>query len=229
MIIFGTRGVKSTIKSGDFHCPQCDQTKPYRHRKVTKFFTLYFIPVIPLGSRGEYVECRECNGTFITRVLSTNSTQKEDVKAIYETAIKHSMVLIMLADGVIEENEKKQVHKIINRFSRNKRTIVQLDDYIKKVQSEKEDVSTYLKKIAGSLNEHGKELIIKCALSVSAADGNIDDSELKVISKMAQALEMSASHLKGILSGLDDIVKEQIEQMATVEEDKEDHSRFMPK
>ncbi|WP_407933304.1 zinc-ribbon domain-containing protein [Galbibacter pacificus] len=67
MIIFGTRGIKSTIKSGDFNCPRCDTSKPYRHRKVTKFFTLYFIPIIPLGSAGEYVECNHCKGTFIPR------------------------------------------------------------------------------------------------------------------------------------------------------------------
>lgn len=208
MIIFGTRGVKSTIKSGDFHCPQCNQTKPYRHRKVTKFFTLYFIPIIPLGSKGEYVECRECKGTFIPRVLESSTSSKDEFKSIYETAIKHSMVLILLADGVIEDEEKKQVHKIINKFNPNSLTLQELDDYIAKVQTEKEDVSTYLKKINGALNEHGKEIIIKCALSVAAADGNIDDSELKVITEMAQAMDMSTTHLKGIIAGLSESVKE---------------------
>jgi uncharacterized tellurite resistance protein B-like protein len=229
MIIFGTRGVKSTIKSGHFHCPQCNQTKPYRHRKVTLFFTLYFIPIIPLGNKGEYVECQECKGTFIPRVLNYNTINKEDSQAIYEIAIKHSMVLIMLADGVIDEKEKKQVQKVINQFSRNKLTLNQLDDYIRKVQFEKKDASTYLKRIAGSLNEHGKEIIIKCALSVSAADGKIDDSELKVISKMAKALEMSGSHLKGIFSEFDEITKEQETRLKEEEIDKEDHRRFMPK
>ena len=229
MIIFGTRGIKSTLNSGDFLCPQCDQTKPFRHRKVTKFFTLYFIPIIPLGKRGEYVECRECKGTFVPRVLDYNASSKENSKAIYETAIKHSMVLIMLADGVIDDKEKKQILEIINKFNRNKLTPTELDNYIKKVQAEKEDISTYLKKISGGLNEHGKEIIIKCALFVSAADGNIDKSELKVISKMAQALEMSSSHLKRILSGLEDIVKEQVEQSTEEKIDNVDHSRFMPK
>jgi|TARA_B110000495_G_C22975406_1_gene572837 uncharacterized tellurite resistance protein B-like protein len=201
MIIFGTRGVKSTIKSGDFNCPQCEQSTPYRHRKVTKFFTLYFIPLIPLGSAGEYVECGTCKGTFIPRVLnSDNSSNKDEFLANYEKAIRHSMVLVMLADGVIDENEKNQVITIINKFGKNDLSMPELEAYINTVQKENEEVTTYLKKVGPSLNEHGKETIIKCALSVAAADGNIDDSELDLISKMGQSMEMSSSHLKGILS-----------------------------
>ena len=201
MIIFGTRGVKSTIKSGDFNCPQCEQSTPYRHRKVTKFFTLYFIPLIPLGSAGEYVECGSCKGAFIPRVLnSDNSSNKDEFLANYEKAIRHSMVLVMLADGVIDENEKNQVITIINKFGKNDLSMTELESYINTVKKENEDVTTYLKKVGPSLNEHGKETIIKCALSVAAADGNIDDSELDLISKMGQSMEMSSSHLKGILS-----------------------------
>lgn len=201
MIIFGTRGVKSTKDRGNFNCPQCEQSTPYRHRKVTKFFTLYFIPVIPLGSAGEYVECEGCKGTFVPRVLeNAPATDKEEFMAIYEKAIKHSMVLIMLADGVIDDNEKMQVLEIINKFTHNDMSMYQLENYISRVQKEKEDVSTYLKKIGASLNEHGKEVIIKCALSVAVADGNVEQSELDLIAMMGQAMEMSSSHIKGIFA-----------------------------
>lgn len=200
MIIFGTRGVKSTIKSGDFHCPQCQNSEPYRHRKVTKFFTLYFIPLIPLGGAGEYVECRSCKGTFVPRVLENHPEKKEEFLAVYEQAIKHSMVLIMLADGEIDENEMNEVLEIFNKFGNNKIDLAELSDYVKQVEQEKEDVTTYLKKVAGYLNEHGKETVIKCGLSVAAADGNIDDSELKMIIEMGKALDMTAIHVKGIIN-----------------------------
>ena len=202
MIIFGTRGVKSTMSAGNFNCPQCDQRTPYRHRKVTNFFTLYFIPIIPLGRVGEYVECGQCKGTYIPRVLENAPSNNEAFMAEYEKAIKHSMILMMLADGVIDEKEKEQVLEIINEFSQNNISSPQLEDYIVQVQKENKDVTTYLKNVGPSLNEHGKETVIKCALAVAAADGHIDDSELKMISEMGKAMEMSASHLKGILSDI---------------------------
>ena len=203
MIIFGTRGVKSTIKEGNFNCPQCEDTKPFRHRKVTNFFTLYFIPLIPLGSAGEYVECRHCKGTFIPRVLNYKKEATQDqFLSQYEKAMKHCMVLIMLADGEIDENEMIMVQKIINKFGHNDITLDQLEDYVKEVQSGPMDISTYLKSIAPSLNEHGKEVVIKCAYSVAASDGHVDDSEIALIHEMAETMQMSKSHLKGILSEL---------------------------
>lgn len=201
MIIFGTRGVKSTLNQGQFNCPQCESTRAYKHKKVTRFFTLYFIPLIPLGRLGEFVECQACKGTFIPNVLNYNKNQQSNsFLAEYEKAMKHCMVLIMLADGEIDENEMVTVQKIINKFGHNDISLDQLSKYVEEVQQKPEDISTYLRKVTPALNEHGKEMIIKCAISVAAADGNIDDSEINLINEMAKVMEMSSSHLKGILS-----------------------------
>lgn len=201
MIIFGTRGVKSTIKEGNFNCPQCEGSVPFRHRKVTKFFTLYFIPLIPLGSAGEYVECKNCKGTFVPRVLNySNNQTKDQFLSQYEKAMKHCMVLIMLADGEIDENEMLMGQKIINKFGHNDLSLDQLETYVKEVENGPQNISQYLKAITPSLNEHGKEVVIKCALSVAASDGNIDESEMEMIAQMADTMQMSKSHFNGILT-----------------------------
>jgi len=200
-IIFGTRAVKSTIKSGMFHCPQCARETQYRHRKARNFFTLYFIPLIPLNSLGEYVECASCKGTFVPRVLDYDpQSNQNDFQSEYEKAIRHSMVLMMLADGHIDEEEMLVVQKIINKFGHADMTLDELEAFVKEVEQKQEPLSTYLARVAPSLNEHGKEMVIKCALSVAAADGHIDDSEKAMIAEMAQILEMSNAHVKGIFA-----------------------------
>ena len=200
MIIFGTRGVKSTLSQGQFDCPQCGSNRAYKHKKVTRFFTLYFIPVIPLGKIGEFVECQSCKGTFVPKVLDYQKGPSNDAfLSEYEKAIKHAMVLIMLADGEIDDQELITVQQVINKFSHHDLTMEELETYIEVVQRQPEAISTYLKRIAPSLNEHGKEVLIKCALSVAAADGHIDDSEIQLIKEMAEAMEMSPYHIKGIL------------------------------
>lgn len=77
LIIFGTTGIRSTIKEGNFLCPQCLAERRYKHKKVTQFFTLYFIPLIPLGNKGEYVECQTCRNTYIERVLHLSESIRE--------------------------------------------------------------------------------------------------------------------------------------------------------
>ncbi|SFW25329.1 TerB family tellurite resistance protein [Cellulophaga fucicola] len=201
MIIFGTRGVRSTKATGNFNCPQCELNREYRHRKVTQFFTLYFIPLIPLGSKGEYVECNHCKGTFITRVLDgVKTTDKKAFMAMYEQAIRHVMVKMMLADGVIDENEKIAVLHIINKYGHNDMSSFQLEDYIKQVQTDGKDISTYLKHVGPSLNDHGKELLIKSALDVAYSDGHFDDTEKELLFKMGEIMEMSSAHIKGLMA-----------------------------
>ena len=70
IIIFGTKGVERSIGSGLFHCPTCSRDSPYTRMKVTRFFTLYFIPLIPLGSMGELVRCDQCKTSYSSEVLS---------------------------------------------------------------------------------------------------------------------------------------------------------------
>ena len=60
---------------------------------------------------------------------------------------------------LIDENEKRLVIDIINRFGNNDIDEIQLDNLIEANQKDTKNVTYYLKQISGSLNEHGKETI----------------------------------------------------------------------
>jgi hypothetical protein len=68
-IIWGSRGIESTLQAGDFYCPSCDQQEEYSLKEVRPYFTLYFIPLFPTGSGQRYVECHGCRKTFKEEVL----------------------------------------------------------------------------------------------------------------------------------------------------------------
>ncbi len=70
MIIWGSRGREIEISSGQFHCPNCDTARPYRHKRVAKYFTLYFIPLFQTENLGEYIECQVCLQTYKPEVLN---------------------------------------------------------------------------------------------------------------------------------------------------------------
>jgi zinc-ribbon family len=69
LIIFGRKSVTGSKGRGQFPCPTCQSIQSYDHKRVRRFFTLYFIPLIPLGTIGEYIECDRCKGTFKPTVL----------------------------------------------------------------------------------------------------------------------------------------------------------------
>jgi hypothetical protein len=68
MIIWGTKCRNKVLNSGQFHCPTCG-TRMYKGLRVAKWFTLYFIPVFPMETLGDYVECQSCKQTFRSEVL----------------------------------------------------------------------------------------------------------------------------------------------------------------
>jgi hypothetical protein len=63
---------------------------------VRRYFTLYFIPLIPLWSGGEYVECTACAGTFGPEALHYNPEQER--QNIFAD-VKRVMVLAAIAEG----------------------------------------------------------------------------------------------------------------------------------
>jgi len=69
LIIFGSRSVTGSMGTGSFDCPRCGADRPYDHKRVRRFFTLYFIPLIPMETLGEYIECGGCGGTYKPEVL----------------------------------------------------------------------------------------------------------------------------------------------------------------
>lgn len=71
MIIYGTRNRERDIGSGQFYCPKCDEERPYVHKRIARYFTLFFIPLFKLSTLGEHVECQVCRRAYKPEILTT--------------------------------------------------------------------------------------------------------------------------------------------------------------
>ncbi len=80
MIIWGSKGRTKTIGTGTFFCPNCRATRQFKHEKVGKYFTLYFIPLLKTEDLGEYIECQGCLMTFKPEVLKVSKQFERNVE-----------------------------------------------------------------------------------------------------------------------------------------------------
>ncbi len=96
MIIYGSRGLTSIAGTGEFHCPRCGPRRQFNRMAVRRWFTLYFIPVIPLWSAGEYLECTMCAGTFGPEAMHYDP--EADRRAALDD-LKRVFVLAAIAEG----------------------------------------------------------------------------------------------------------------------------------
>lgn len=69
LIIFGLRVFFRTLGEGVFHCQRCGGDRNYRLRSGRRFITLFFIPVVPLGTVGQHVQCATCRTRYHADVL----------------------------------------------------------------------------------------------------------------------------------------------------------------
>jgi tellurite resistance protein len=202
-IIFGTRGITYSAGKGEFHCPGCDALRPYDKKRVRRFFTLYFIPIIPLDVLGEYVECQHCKDTYKTDVLGYDpAAGKRQFEASFHSAVKRVMVLMMMADGKIDTEEVETIRQVFGKLSNREVSQEEVDAEVATAKSEGHGLRQYLANVSGNLNDTGKELVVKAAFFVAAADGKITDEESSLLSELASALEMSPAHFRGAIDEL---------------------------
>jgi uncharacterized tellurite resistance protein B-like protein len=199
-IIFGTRGVNTTAAKGQFCCPACGPASPYRHVRVRRFFTLYFIPLIPLDALGEYVECGTCQNSYKPEVLQFDPDAADrEFHAEFEVAVLNVLVRMMLADGHMDPAEIEAIRAIYQKLSGRDIQADEIRSEAAAVRSRNTSVEDYLGSIAGSLNPKGRELVVRAACMVATADGSMDDQELRMLHDVAAALDISDAHFQGIL------------------------------
>lgn len=203
IIIFGTRGITSTKEEGDFYCPTCDGDREYAQKRVRRFFTLYFIPLIPLNVVGEYVECRGCEGTFSTEVLGYSPEEaREAFEAAFHVATRQILVKMALADRQVTPDELETVRDIYRQVTGDALGEAEVDREIERARSDGRSVAEYLEDVVYHLNDHGKEMVLQAAFAVASADGDFGDEEQRLLGDIGQALEMSPSHVRGALSAM---------------------------
>ena len=206
MIIFGTKGRSIKMDSGQFHCPNCNAPRTYQKKYVQDWFTLYFIPTFPVGSKkNEHIECEECSSIYHLDVIDHKpGLNDEEMASEYEKALQNVLCLMILADNKVEEEELNIVSDIYNKLTNNKKfTKNQIEKNITLVKKSKKNVQEYLKKIKPYLNAGHRELVVKAMYYVASSDGHLDAKESKLLIKTATVLDMTPAHVKGVLTELD--------------------------
>ncbi len=203
ILIWGWRARKKTLGEGVFFCPRDQGDRNYRHRSARRWFTFFFIPLIPLNDLGDFVECESCKSTFYPNVLSAKTnTQIEDVLTI---GLRYLVVAMIAADGVVDPNEKQAALAVMQRYANRPYDLSSLEADLHTLQPS--EMTDKLEELGSILNEHGKEGIITACVQLAASDGSVDESELAVVRQAGQALTMSAAHVRGIIDNTIDSLR----------------------
>ncbi len=185
-IIFGTRGLKHTVNESPVlsnSCPNCNNgnlvNKLYR-----RWFTLFFIPVIPLDVVDRFYQCDSCKSAYnesIKTVLQQsqneiNENQKR-AKLVFGKALVASMTHMSIIDGDFAKEEEREIMDAIEGFSEMKDELLAIHHNVKNNANEGNQVFNYLNEARNALSAEALMNILAQAAVVLLADGSIEKEE----------------------------------------------------
>lgn len=196
LVIWGVRVRYKTLDSGTFSCPNEGGDRTYERKEARRWFSLFFIPLIPLNVLGDLVECQSCEHTYDPRVLTQPTTaQMMDDLA---NAMRRAVVAVATAGEATNDAVEAAALDVMQRYSDTPYTERNFKDDLRSLR--RSDVAAPFAKVADTLNTHGQEQLVSALLEVAVADGSINPNRLDAVREIATALGMSPAHIKGIVS-----------------------------
>ena len=196
LVIFGWRSRAHTIGTGQFFCPREGGDRSYEHKEARRWFTLFFIPIIPLNRLGDYVECTSCQSTYYTTVL--NAPTGAAIEDVMTQAIRYVAVALTVADGHVDPEERRVATEVVRQFASVEYSAADFDDDLRELDPAR--LVDNLEELGSILNDHGKEAVIAASMRLAASDGSVDASELEVIEQIGKALAMTDAHVRGVIA-----------------------------
>ncbi|WP_131738070.1 TerB family tellurite resistance protein [Actinomadura roseirufa] len=196
MIIFGWRVVFFTLTRGVFHCPDCGGDRDYRRRQGRNFFTLFFIPVIPLmKTGGEFVECDTCHGRWSPGVL--------DVPTTAQLALMPAMLLRMAIAQVLRSGDythaaaRTRAVGVVREAGERGYDDAALNADLGRPFDE---VRVEMGRASSALAPEARESILRAAAEIALTDGPLSVSEEETLSAVGADLGLTRVQVTGVVS-----------------------------
>lgn len=179
------------LSQGTFFCPHCGGDRQYAHKQARRWFTIFFLPVIPLKVLGEYVECQTCRNAYAPAVLSMPTTAGLQDELV--TAYREAAVWLLRAGGT----GRTAAMSVLSDAAGRQWGEDELDTDLRVL-----DVAPLFDRLVtlgASLTEGGKERFLTACTEIAAGVGVLGTGDRDLLDRIAAALTMSPAHARGVI------------------------------
>ena len=195
LIIFGLRVFYRTIAQGTFHCRRCGGDRQYRHRAGRRWFTLCFIPAIPLNSIGDHVQCTACRTRYVVDVLQLPTTAQ--MQAALPAGMRAAVsAMLRSGDPSSPVSRQRAIEAVIGSG---------VPDYGEAMLDA--DLMRSFEVIRPALNQVGAQLTIQArewylaeVIRIALADGPLSETERQAALAIGADLGMTQAQVIGVVA-----------------------------
>lgn len=195
LLIWGLRNFYHTVGQGTFHCRKCGGDRQYRHRAGRRFFTLFFIPLIPLNKTGEHVQCMTCKTRYVTDVLSLPTAGQ--MQTALPAGMRAAATAMLHAGDWGSAAARQRTVAVIQGAGAHGYTDADLDS---DAAQPAEATRSALGEVARQLTPDAKEWFLAETMRVAMADGPLTEQERRVAEMIAMDLGMTRAQAVGVVT-----------------------------
>lgn len=196
LIIWGWRNRASIIARGIFLCPHCGADRAYAHKRMRRWFTVFFIPLIPLKQLGELVQCETCKQMYKPAVLTAPTSAT--LEATLVNALREAVVAIVRVVGTTGARAAglAELSSLAGRAWSDEELAADV------VNLDLSELPAHLAMLSTTLNEHGKERLLSACVRVAATGGVLDSDGRAIVERVAADLTMTPAHARGVIDSV---------------------------
>jgi hypothetical protein len=195
LIIWGFRVFYRTLGEGVFHCRKCGGDRQYRHRAGRRFFTLFFIPIIPLAKTGEHVQCTTCKTRYVMDVLSLPTAAQ--MQAALPVGMRAAAAAMLRAGGQGSPAARRCAVHAIKGAGAHGYADADLDsDAAQPVDA----IRGALGQVSRQLTPDAREWFLAETVRVGMADGPLIEQERQTALAIAADLGMTQAQAIGVVT-----------------------------
>lgn len=197
LIVFGFKVRLTTEASLVFFCPTCGGDRAAARRSARRWFTVFWIPVVPLKRVGEVVECETCHTRHDPAVADRPTSA--DLATVLATAVRVLSAMVVRtgnpSDGAMRAAALSHVTGSIAGYDPETlaNDIATIDPAL---------AEQYVGPLDEALEIGGKERMLADLVRICLAGGTVTADQRRVIDHAGRGLGLTPAHVTGIVSSV---------------------------
>ncbi len=195
LIFFGLRVFYRTAGHGTFHCQRCGGDRGYRHKVGRRWFTLFFIPVIPINRAGQHVQCAVCGTRYRMDVLSLPTSAQ--MQRALPAGTRAAAIAMLRAGGRSGSPARRRAIDAVKGAGLADYDDAALDADLSQADM---DLNGPLSRLARQLAVPATEWFLAEVVRIGLADGMLSDEERQAAREIAAQLGMTPAQARGVIA-----------------------------
>jgi hypothetical protein len=195
LLLFGfTVRFKATSRQ-PFFCASCGGDRVGIVEVARRWFTLFLIPLIPLGEVGTRVRCETCGTSFDASVLDQPTTAA--LSTLFSNAVRALTAMVVGAGAADAPAMRAAAVTSVHRYVPGYDLATLHNDL---AQLHPIHAADYVAPLAGALEVAGQEQLLSDIVAVALSGGAITPAQRRIIDDVGVALGLTPTHVIGIIT-----------------------------